>query len=79
MKKLMCLVFALIVCLPVAAQAVAVNVELALLVDVSGSIDNAEFTLQRNGYVSAFNNLFVPSPLKPLPLAATLIYWSYHG
>lgn len=33
------------------ALAVPVDVELALLVDVSGSISRSEFDLQRQGYV----------------------------
>jgi hypothetical protein len=39
------------------ASAVSVNLELSLLVDVSGSVDAAEFNLQRGGYVNAFQNL----------------------
>jgi len=37
-------------------QAVSVGLELALVVDESGSVDNAEWLLQRNGYISAFQN-----------------------
>lgn len=39
------------------ASAVHVNIELTLLVDVSGSIDNSEWALQRTGYANAFINL----------------------
>ena len=38
------------------SQAVPVDTELALLVDVSGSVSGAEFNLQRQGYIDAFNN-----------------------
>lgn len=48
-------------CLLVAAPALAqpagpVDLELALLVDVSGSISAAEYNLQKTGYVNAFTN-----------------------
>lgn len=38
------------------AQPQNVSIELSLLVDVSGSIDNGEFNLQKSGYVNVFNN-----------------------
>ncbi len=38
------------------AQPKAVSIELSLLVDVSGSISNTEFNLQKTGYVNVFNN-----------------------
>lgn len=52
------LVAALFAVLPSAAHAqpTKVDVELALLVDVSGSVSASEYTLQRTGYVNAFNN-----------------------
>lgn len=40
-----------------AAQGIHVNVELSLLVDVSGSISNAEWQLQRDGYAQAFQTM----------------------
>lgn len=46
----------LLAAVPVTAQPVAVDLELALLVDVSGSIDATEYNLQKTGYVAAFNN-----------------------
>ncbi len=39
-----------------AAQDIAVDLELVLAVDVSGSIDNEEFKLQRQGYAAAFRD-----------------------
>ena len=39
---------------PAAAQEVPVDLELVLAVDVSGSMDEGEQALQRNGYVQAF-------------------------
>ncbi len=35
---------------------VSVDLELSLVVDVSGSVDNNEYELQVQGYVNAFNN-----------------------
>jgi len=47
--------FAISVQLPVSAQTLTpVNVELSLLVDDSGSIDNREYALQMGGYRDAF-------------------------
>lgn len=81
MKKLFALVFA--VCIGVAAtpatsQAVPVGLELALLVDISGSVSNSEFILQRDGYVNAFNNAAVQNAIAQIPggIAVTYIYWS---
>ena len=39
-----------------AQAATVVDVELSLLVDVSGSVNATEFALQRDGYVNAFNS-----------------------
>jgi Protein of unknown function (DUF1194) len=41
---------------PAAAQGTAVDIELAFVVDASGSIDEAETRLQRQGYVGALTN-----------------------
>src|SRR5690606_35586957 len=38
------------------AWAVPVSLELALLTDVSGSVDSNEYQLQKMGYVNAFRN-----------------------
>lgn len=63
---------------PAMAQPIAVNLELALAVDVSGSIDANEFNLQRTGYVNAFTALAPQfnTATPPLAFAAALIYWS---
>lgn len=63
------------------AHAVPVSVELALLVDVSGSVSTAEYNLQKGGYVNAFNTLFNdPSVANFIstngPIAVTYIEWS---
>lgn len=63
-----------------AATLTAVDTELTLLVDVSGSIDDREFDLQTKGYVNTFlnPNLFKDFISKgPLgKIAVNMIYWS---
>jgi hypothetical protein len=59
--------------------AVAVGVELYLLVDTSGSIYADEFLLQKQGYVDAFRSPEVKAAIAANPtgsIAATLIYWA---
>ena len=61
------------------ANATPVDLELALLVDVSASIDSSEFALQRQGYVDAFRNTSIISAIENSALgsiAASLVYWS---
>ena len=56
------------------AQAVPVNLELALGVDRSGSVDAGEADLQRQGYINAFNDLALFGTFKPF--AVTYYNWS---
>lgn len=69
-------------CLALTSQAQAttmVDVELQLLVDVSGSVNSTEFNLQKNGYVNAFQDNAVKNAILGGPLgkvAVQLIYWS---
>ena len=61
------------------AMAVPVDLELSLLVDVSGSVDDAEFALQRDAYVNAFNNPVIISAIQSGAIgsiAVNYIYWS---
>jgi hypothetical protein len=66
---------------PTGAQT-AVDVELALLVDSSGSIDDTEFDLQRFGYADALRSPAIKSAILDTTggrlgrIAATFIYWS---
>lgn len=46
------------------AHAVPVAMELALVIDVSGSVDASEYTLQRDGYEAAFNSASVGSAIE---------------
>ena len=64
------------------AKAVPVDVELQLLIDVSGSVDGSEFSLQRQGYVNAFNSAAVQNSILSTAngrlgkIAVQAIYWS---
>ncbi len=64
-----------------AEAATMVNLELSLLLDVSGSVDANEFNLQRQGYIDAFNNpaiqaLIANNNANPGGIAVNFIYWS---
>lgn len=64
------------------AEAVQVDVELSLLVDVSGSVSSSEFGLQRGGYSSAFRNSMIQNAIVDTSdgrlgaIAVNFIYWS---
>lgn len=64
------------------ATAVPVDVELQLLIDVSGSVDDGEFALQRDGYINAFNGSSVRDAILDTSdgrlgkIAVQVIYWS---
>jgi hypothetical protein len=49
---------------PAQAADVAVDLELALAVDVSGSVDEDEAALQRNGYIAAFRQPAVAAAIR---------------
>ena len=74
------LVMALLVAGPMPAQAANVDLELQLLVDISGSINTTDFNTQRQGYINAFNdaglyNNYVSKGTYG-SIAVQLIYWS---
>ena len=69
-------ILATLVAVPVAlfatgARAVPVDVELALVVDVSNSINAVEFDLQKLGYVDAFQSAGVSDAIQALADAGT--------
>lgn len=61
-----------------AANALPVALELALLVDVSGSVDATEYNLQKTGYVNAFNDPVIQAQIAALTggIAVSYIEWS---
>lgn len=62
-----------------AAQDLPVDLELILLVDVSGSVDAQEAELQRKGYADALNNERVIEAIRTGPMgriAVTYIEWA---
>ena len=81
MKKIL-MFLSLILLLPLSALAVPVDLELSLLVDISGSIVGSEFTLQKQGYEQAFRDATVINKITDTAggdigaIAANLIYWS---
>jgi Protein of unknown function (DUF1194) len=63
----------------VSAQDLAVDLELVLAIDVSGSIDAEEFKLQRQGYAAAFRDPRLLQAIHSGPLqriAVTLVDWA---
>jgi hypothetical protein len=62
------------------ANAVPVALELQLLVDVSGSVDLAEYNLQKGGYVAAFQDPAIQAAIAALAgsggIAVQFIEWS---
>ncbi len=60
------------------ASAVQVGLELALLVDVSGSVSTTEYNLQKQGYANAFQTAAVQNLISQVSggIAVTYIEWS---
>ena len=64
--------------LPVAAQT-AVDLQLVLAVDASGSVDQVRFDLQKRGYVAAFRHARVLQAIRSGPhqaIAVTMVQWT---
>jgi len=67
---------------PAGARADEVDLALVLAVDVSGSVDDDEYRLQRQGYVDAFLHPAVLSAIRGTPrgrIAVTYIQWGGAG
>ena len=65
-----------------AAHAVPVDLELQLLVDVSGSVSSGEFALQAQGYADAFRTTEVQNAISSGQIgsiAVQLVFWSGNG
>lgn len=65
-----------------ASAATAVDTELGMLVDVSGSVDNSEYALQLQGYINAFNDPAVRASILSTAggrlgrIAVEMVMWS---
>ncbi|ARN73211.1 DUF1194 domain-containing protein [Oceanicoccus sagamiensis] len=79
MKKLLplaCAAFVSNACIS-NALAVTVHTELVLLADVSGSVNQIEYDLQKTGYVNAFQSSEVVSAIASVgSIAVTYVEWS---
>ncbi len=66
---------------PFTASATSVGLELALLTDVSGSVDAAEYALQKGGYVAAFQNPIIHAAVAGISGGIAVAYyeWSNAG
>jgi len=64
--------------LPNSVNAITVDLELALVVDISGSVNRFEYILQRDGYRDAFQDPAIQSTIasKPNGIAVSLFYFS---
>ena len=60
------------------ANAVPVDLELSLLIDVSPRVDNTEYALQLAGYQAAFEDAAVQAAIAGLPngIATNVIFFS---
>jgi Protein of unknown function (DUF1194) len=72
------LMLALATAVPAAAQT-AVDLQLVLAVDASGSVDQYRFDLQKRGYVAAFRHARVLQAIRSGPsqaIAVTMVQWT---
>jgi hypothetical protein len=72
------LMLALFTAAPVAAQT-AVDLQLVLAVDASGSVDQVRFELQKRGYVAAFRHARVLQAIRSganQAIAVTMVQWT---
>ncbi len=69
----------------VMAAPIAVDLELVLAVDVSGSVDDTEYAGQKNGYIAAFNDAAVQNAILGTSdgrfgkIAVTYVEWAGAG
>ncbi|MCM2286960.1 MAG: DUF1194 domain-containing protein [Desulfobacula sp.] len=77
-KVLVGLLFLVLV--PFSAYAAPVDLELALLVDVSGSVEDDEYQLQKQGYINAFQSTAIQNAIAAGTIgsiAVTYIEWAW--
>ena len=81
-KTLVSAVAAIVLATGAQASTTNVDVELSLLIDVSGSVDNSEFDLQRKGYIDAFRKSSIVDSILSTAggrlgkIAVEVVYWS---
>jgi hypothetical protein len=66
-------------CVPAGAQDLEVDLELVLAVDISGSVDETEARLQREGYIAALRHPHVIQAIQSGPhgrIAVTYVEWA---
>lgn len=61
------------------SQAAIVDTKLALVIDVSGSVDANDYTLQMNGYAAAFNNSDVQANIDALTTGIVVEVFFFSG
>lgn len=64
---------------PLSASAIPVGLELALLTDVSGSVDTNEYNLQKNGYVLAFQDPTIQANIATITGGIAVAYYEWSG
>lgn len=79
--QLACALGAVILGLATTANAVPVDLELSLVVDVSPSVDDTEFAVQMDGYEAAFQDAAVQAAIAALPggIAVNVIFFSQNA
>src|SRR5262249_47380746 len=82
LRALLCLALRLLLALPAGAAGqaqTAVDLQLVLAVDASGSVDRTRFELQKQGYVAAFRNPRVVRAIRSgaaQAIAVTMAQWT---
>lgn len=83
MKKIslvfLCLCMGLFIVAPSTVLAIPTDLELLLLVDVSGSVNTTEYNLQKKGYVDAFDNAAIQTLISGLPGGIAVAYAEWNG
>lgn len=62
-----------------AANAAVIDTKLALVIDVSGSVDPNDYSLQMNGYAAAFNNATVQANIDSLTTGIAVEVFFFSG
>lgn len=79
MKQILSVLFVFLLCLPVQARSDEVDLELLLAIDISSSVDDRQFDLQKQGVVEAFRDGELIDAIVSLPrgrIAVAVMLWS---